>query len=229
MVVPLPTISTTFRVSDMRQADKHSKHTSRIRYYYTLEPDDPGPGGASTPRHSVLSLSPALLVVLCLLLLSQPPCCQAKLLDFDKLTSKVNMMLNTIQRGLRVPSSRRGPANHTQLAKPAVVVQCPNSVQKASPADDDAGVCTEVCSDSALGAAPSASRRDRVRTSALSSGAQTSQTTVDGEDQWWNKDKDLWITVHTEEDFNREVSTGDKLVVVGKKGTLPALVVTELL
>ncbi|KXZ42547.1 hypothetical protein GPECTOR_136g630 [Gonium pectorale] len=38
------------------------------------------------------------------------------------------------------------------------------------------------------------------------------RTSVDR--HWWNQDKDLWIEVHTEEDFKREVDTGDKLVAV---------------
>ncbi|KAG2427700.1 hypothetical protein HYH02_014532 [Chlamydomonas schloesseri] len=31
---------------------------------------------------------------------------------------------------------------------------------------------------------------------------------------WWNSDKELWIEAHSEEDFQREISTGSKLVAV---------------
>ncbi|KAG2483027.1 hypothetical protein HYH03_018058 [Edaphochlamys debaryana] len=36
----------------------------------------------------------------------------------------------------------------------------------------------------------------------------------DRDRHWWNQEKDLWVDVHTEEDFHREVSTGDRLVAV---------------
>ncbi len=32
------------------------------------------------------------------------------------------------------------------------------------------------------------------------------ETSTAAKSEWWNKDKDLWIEVHTEEDFRREVS-----------------------
>jgi len=34
-------------------------------------------------------------------------------------------------------------------------------------------------------------------------------------EKWWKKDSDLWIDVHTEEEFEQAVTTGDRLVFVG--------------
>eukprot|EP00198_Chlamydomonas_reinhardtii_P005516 XP_001694852.1 predicted protein [Chlamydomonas reinhardtii] len=40
------------------------------------------------------------------------------------------------------------------------------------------------------------------------------KTTGAVDKHWWNREKDVWVEVHTEEDFRREVSTGSKLVAV---------------
>jgi hypothetical protein len=34
-------------------------------------------------------------------------------------------------------------------------------------------------------------------------------------EKWWKKDADLWVDVHTEEEFEAAVTTGDRLVLVG--------------
>ncbi|GFR48351.1 hypothetical protein Agub_g10238 [Astrephomene gubernaculifera] len=44
--------------------------------------------------------------------------------------------------------------------------------------------------------------------------SETTVRTASADKRWWNQDKDLWVEVHTEEEFRREVSTGDKLVAV---------------
>lgn len=83
---------------------------------------------------------------------------------------------------------------------------------------DASETCTEVCS--VMGHAdpppvpPVHKGRSRVRTHAAQ--VDASSAAASAEDQWWLRDKELWVDVHTEEDFKRETSTGDKLVVVGR-------------
>ena len=36
-------------------------------------------------------------------------------------------------------------------------------------------------------------------------------------EKWWKKDAELWVDVHTEEEFERAVTTGDRLVLVGAR------------
>ncbi|GIL62185.1 hypothetical protein Vafri_16451 [Volvox africanus] len=60
-------------------------------------------------------------------------------------------------------------------------------------------------------AAPSTPQRGPAP-SAATPEVSGSATTTDR--RWWNQEKDLWIEVHTEEDFRREVDTGDRIVAV---------------
>jgi len=49
-----------------------------------------------------------------------------------------------------------------------------------------------------------------------SASASTVSTATNKENQWWKKQSELWIDVHSAEDFEREVSTGPQsLVFVG--------------
>jgi hypothetical protein len=48
---------------------------------------------------------------------------------------------------------------------------------------------------------------------AAQAAASTASTSTD---KWWKKQAELWVDVHTEEEFHREVSTGDRLVFVGE-------------
>lgn len=45
---------------------------------------------------------------------------------------------------------------------------------------------------------------------------QASSTSTSTETKWWKKQSELWVDVHTEEEFYREISSGDRLVFVGK-------------
>jgi hypothetical protein len=46
---------------------------------------------------------------------------------------------------------------------------------------------------------------------------QASSTSTSTDTKWWKKQSELWVDVHTEEEFYREISSGDKLVFVGKQ------------
>jgi hypothetical protein len=43
-----------------------------------------------------------------------------------------------------------------------------------------------------------------------------SSTTSTSTQQWWKKQSELWVDVHTEEQFYHEINSGDRLVFVGK-------------
>lgn len=43
-----------------------------------------------------------------------------------------------------------------------------------------------------------------------------SSATATSTEQWWKKQPELWVDVHTEEQFYREISTGNRLVFVGE-------------
>jgi hypothetical protein len=45
---------------------------------------------------------------------------------------------------------------------------------------------------------------------------QASSTSTSTDTKWWKKQSELWVDVHTEEEFYREISSGDRLVFVGK-------------
>jgi hypothetical protein len=45
---------------------------------------------------------------------------------------------------------------------------------------------------------------------------QTSSTSTSTDTKWWKKQGELWVDVHSEEEFYREISSGDRLVFVGK-------------
>lgn len=62
-----------------------------------------------------------------------------------------------------------------------------------------------------LAVAAQGSRRRRVATAAQLASSTTSTSTQ----QWWKKQSELWVDVHTEEQFYHEVNTGDRLVFVG--------------
>jgi hypothetical protein len=61
------------------------------------------------------------------------------------------------------------------------------------------------------GSSHSSSRR-RVKAAAQLASSTTSTSTQ----QWWKKQSELWVDVHTEEQFYREINSGDRLVLVGK-------------
>lgn len=56
------------------------------------------------------------------------------------------------------------------------------------------------------------SSRRKVRTAAQLASSTTSTSTQ----QWWKKQSELWVDVHTEEEFYHEISTGNRLVFVGE-------------
>jgi len=62
-----------------------------------------------------------------------------------------------------------------------------------------------------LAVAAQGSRRRRVATAAQLASSTTSTSTA----HWWKKQSELWVDVHTEEQFYHEVNTGDRLVFVG--------------
>ena len=79
----------------------------------------------------------------------------------------------------------------------------------------------EVCSIDGHGAAPAslgglAGRPSRraVATAASPSPSATAETAQ--QQGWWKQQAHLWVEVHTEEEFRREIGTGDKLVFVGE-------------
>jgi hypothetical protein len=41
-------------------------------------------------------------------------------------------------------------------------------------------------------------------------------------EKWWKKQSQLWVEIETEEQFQHEISTGDKYVFVGKLGSCNA-------
>lgn len=49
----------------------------------------------------------------------------------------------------------------------------------------------------------------------VSARAQVATTSTETQ-KWWKKQSELWVDVHTEEDFHREINSGDKLVFVGE-------------
>jgi hypothetical protein len=58
------------------------------------------------------------------------------------------------------------------------------------------------------------SSRRRVKAAAQLASSTTSTST-----QWWKKQSELWVDVHTEEQFYHEINSGDRLVFVGKCST----------
>lgn len=84
------------------------------------------------------------------------------------------------------------------------------------------GACSqETCSlngPSRVAAAPAlpglsqgSSSRRRVQAAAQLASSTTSTSTQ----QWWKKQSELWVDVHTQEQFYQEVNTGTRLVFVG--------------
>lgn len=59
------------------------------------------------------------------------------------------------------------------------------------------------------------SSRRRVKAAAQLASSTTSTSTQ----QWWKKQSELWVDVHTEEQFYHEINSGDRLVFVGKCST----------
>lgn len=55
------------------------------------------------------------------------------------------------------------------------------------------------------------SSRRRVQPAAQLASSTTSTSTQ----QWWKKQSELWVDVHTEEQFYQEISTGNRIVFVG--------------
>lgn len=55
------------------------------------------------------------------------------------------------------------------------------------------------------------SSRRRVQAAAQVASSTTSTSTQ----QWWKKQSELWVDVHTEEQFYQEISTGNRVVFVG--------------
>ena len=82
----------------------------------------------------------------------------------------------------------------------------------------------EVCSIDGHGPAPAAlgglagrpSRARAVGTAASPSPTAAETTASETTQQWWKQQAHLWVEVHTEEEFRREIGTGDKLVFVGE-------------
>jgi hypothetical protein len=64
----------------------------------------------------------------------------------------------------------------------------------------------------ALAVAGKAPSRRKVAASAQLASSTTSTST----DQWWKKQSELWVDVHTEEQFYHEINSGDRLVFVGE-------------
>lgn len=54
--------------------------------------------------------------------------------------------------------------------------------------------------------------RRRVKAAAQLASSTTSTSTQ----QWWKKQSELWVDIHTEEQFYLEINSGDRLVFVGK-------------
>jgi hypothetical protein len=64
----------------------------------------------------------------------------------------------------------------------------------------------------ALAAAGKAPSRRKVAAAAQLASSTASTTT----DQWWKRQSELWVDVHTEEQFYHEINSGDRLVFVGE-------------
>jgi hypothetical protein len=56
------------------------------------------------------------------------------------------------------------------------------------------------------------SRRRQIAAKAQIASTTTSTST----EQWWKKQSELWVDVHTDEQFHHEINTGDRLVLVGE-------------
>lgn len=64
----------------------------------------------------------------------------------------------------------------------------------------------------ALAVAGKAPSRRKVAAAAQLASSTTYTTT----DQWWKRQSELWVDVHTEEQFYHEINSGDRLVFVGE-------------
>jgi hypothetical protein len=96
--------------------------------------------------------------------------------------------------GAELCSIRGGGSSHLVPAGPPMDLPC-NTPSSGSGAQQRASVVARAAHHSSASASASAATAEKAK--------------------WWKRDAELWVDVHTEEEFEAAVTTGDKLVLVG--------------
>ena len=147
----------------------------------------------------------AVLLTLCLL--PEPTGCKAQQAVGGMLPFAHGPMSTLLSRtpACSYPAPTQGIRHRSQ----------PSPANLRSPAPCDREICSLDRAGQALGSGSLQhgrypSTREAVRTRAVSLATEAKA------EKWWKKQSELWVEIETEEQFQQEVSSGDKYVFVGE-------------